>query len=248
MPRASRYMKEGYTFHLTHRCHDRRYLLRFARDRNAYRKWLREAVLRYSVPVYSYCITGNHVHLIVHADDKERVGLMMHLVAGAFAQQLNKRKGHEGSIWEHPYHCTIVQDGQHLLHCLRYVSLNMVRAGVVRHPSQWRWCGHDELTGKRSRYRIIAIDRLLESLGIDRFEDFKKVYESGIEDILRSDQLQREPSWSESIAVGDRIFVEDVARHCSNRSAFTFSEARVPSDTHTWSVRETEAPYSAVSI
>jgi len=79
----------------------------------------------------------------------------MHLVAGSFAQQFNRRKGHEGSVWEHPYQCTLIQDGQHLLNCLRYVSLNMVRAGVVEHPDQWSWSDHDELIGSRSRYRIL---------------------------------------------------------------------------------------------
>ena len=41
MPRADRYMMEGYVYHLTHRCHNRAFLLGFARDRDAYREWLR---------------------------------------------------------------------------------------------------------------------------------------------------------------------------------------------------------------
>jgi putative transposase len=96
---------------------------------------LRVGIKRYRVPVYGYCITSNHVHLVVHVDDPERVGLLMHLAAGTFAQHLNGRKGVEGSVWEHPYQCTIIQDGQHLIRCLRYVDLNMVRAGVVAHPT-----------------------------------------------------------------------------------------------------------------
>jgi len=32
MPRASRYLRSGYTYHLTHRCHDRRFLLKFVRE------------------------------------------------------------------------------------------------------------------------------------------------------------------------------------------------------------------------
>jgi len=46
MPKASRYLREGYTFHLTHRCHDRRFLLKFAKDRDVYREWLRVAIKR----------------------------------------------------------------------------------------------------------------------------------------------------------------------------------------------------------
>jgi putative transposase len=200
-------------------------------------------VRRYDVPVYGYSVTSNHVHLIVHADDRERVGLMMHLVAGAFAQQRNRRKGHEGSVWEHPYQCTVIQDGQHLLNCLRYVSLNMVRAGVVRHPSQWRWCGHDELTGQRRRYRILDLDRLVQSLAMDSVSDMQTVYQQGIEDALARRELGRVADWTEALAVGDRVFVERVARDFDRRNKFLYSETAACADG--WAVRETAKPYSS---
>jgi REP element-mobilizing transposase RayT len=31
------------------------------------------------VPVYGYCLTSNHVHLVVHADRAEAVSGLMHL-------------------------------------------------------------------------------------------------------------------------------------------------------------------------
>ena len=241
MPRASRYLRQGYTYHLTQRCHDWRFLLRFARDRDVYREWLRVATARYKIPVYGYCLTSNHIHVIVHADNVESVGRMMHLVSGAFAQQLNRRKGHEGSVWEHPYHCTIIQDGRHLLNCLWYVHLNMVRAGQVQHPSEWRWCGHDELDGTRSRYRILDVDRLLENLEICHFDDLRVVYNEGISKLLEKQQLSRDPHWTESLAVGDRAFVERMASKFPNRRLLSYTET---ADTHTWSVHETTINYS----
>lgn len=244
MPRSSRFLCDGYTYHLTHRCHDRRFLLRFARDRDAYRKWLRISVRRYEVPVYGYCITGNHVHLIVHVDDRVRVGLMMHLVAGAFAQQFNRRKKHGGSVWEHPYQCTLVQDGQHLLNCLRYVSLNMFRAGVVRHPTEWRWCGHDELVGQRLRYRILDMDRLLGSLDMGSVADLRRVYTEGIEDSVQRQELSRESEWTEALAVGDKTFVEGVCGRFTKRSTFVYSE--MSGHTDRWTVRDRGVAYSPV--
>lgn len=44
MPRANRYHLPGHTYHLTHRCHDRRFLLRFALVRDAYRRVLWETL------------------------------------------------------------------------------------------------------------------------------------------------------------------------------------------------------------
>lgn len=247
MPRASRYLREGYTFHLTHRCHDRRFLLKFARDRDVYREWLRVGVKRYGVPVYGYCITSNHVHLVVHVDDAERVGLLMHLAAGAFAQHRNRRKDSEGSIWEHPYQCTMIQDGQHLLRCLRYVDLNMVRAGLVAHPSLWRWCGYDEVCGKRVRYRILAVDRLLESAGLTDLNDFRTLHQQGIEETIQRRTLNREPEWTESLAVGNLEFVERAGTQYESRRKFAFSESRLAGVPGVWTIREQASPYDVIS-
>ena len=172
MPRATRYLQEGFIYHLTHRCHDAQFFLRFSKERNVYREWLRIGVQRYGVPVLGYNVTCNHVHVVAEVQDRYAVADMMKLAAGVVAQKSHRRKGHEGSVWEHPYHCTRIQDGKHLLNCLRYVDLNMVRTRKVKHPCEWRWCGYDELTGARRRYRIVDQERLLHCTGIANMGEF----------------------------------------------------------------------------
>ena len=98
MPNASRYLEAGYTYHLTHRCHDRRFLLDTIRERNDYRRWLREGARRYGVAIYNYCLTSNHTHVIVHVDDPDAVSSMMQLASATVARHWNRLKGHEGSF------------------------------------------------------------------------------------------------------------------------------------------------------
>ncbi|NJN70954.1 MAG: hypothetical protein HC801_12235 [Nitrospira sp.] len=63
MPRANRYIIAGPAYHITHRCHNREFLLRFAKDRDAYRVLLREKLSEHkSIRLLTYCITSNHVH------------------------------------------------------------------------------------------------------------------------------------------------------------------------------------------
>lgn len=108
------------------------------------------------------------------------------------ARQYNRRKGRAGAFWEGKYHATAIESGLHLWRCLRYVDLNMVRAGKVEHPSGWRWCGYDELMGMRQRYRILRhldlweqgvrvlparappeiVDRVIEPCFDDPFPDY----------------------------------------------------------------------------
>jgi putative transposase len=247
MPRASRYLREGYTYHLTHRCHDRRFLLRFKHERKAYREWLRVGAHRYGVPVYGYCITSNHTHVIAHVDDREAVARMMQLAAGSVGQTLNIRKGHEGSVWEHPYQCTMVEDGQHLLNCLRYVDMNMVRAGVVEHPEQWQWCGYDELTGQRKRYRIIDVDRLLQSLDLPDVASLDRLHREGIEVQLERRELSRQAYWTEAVAIGGRKFVAKAGKKNTYRKRFTQYSVSREGEASAWAIKENQSSYSVDS-
>jgi putative transposase len=244
MPRASRYLQEGYTYHLTHRCHDRRFLLRFKREWKAYREWLRVGANRYGVPVYGYCITSNHTHVVAHVDDREAVARMMQLAAGSVGQTLNIRKGHEGSVWEHPYQCTMIEDGQHLLNCLRYVDMNMVRAGVVEHPEQWPGCGYDELTGQRKRYRIIDIDRLVQSLDLPDAASLARLHREGIGIQIERRDLSRQAHWTEAVAIGGREFVAQAGKANTYRKRFTEYSVGQEGQTGAWAIKESRSSYS----
>jgi len=220
--------------------------MRFARDRDRYREWLRQGVIRHRVPIYGYCITSNHVHLIAHADNVEAVGNLMHLAAGSTAKQFNLRKERTGAMWQHPYQCTIIEDGRHLLNCLCYVDLNMVRAGVVSHPSEWRWSGHDELTKSRKRYGLLNIDRLLQSLDIVDIKTFKDVYDAAIQNRLEQRQFQRESYWTEALAVGSKRFVEKAQSRYARRWSFDVQQIGEGAD-QPWAVREFQEPYTPIS-
>ena len=65
MARANRHFLSGYIWHITHRCHKREFLLKFARDRRRWLEWLLEAKKRYGVSILNDSVTSNHIHLIV---------------------------------------------------------------------------------------------------------------------------------------------------------------------------------------
>lgn len=245
MPRATRYLQDGYIYHLTHRCVDGEFFLRFSKERDLYREWLRIGASRYRVPVLGYAITSNHVHVIVEVQDRHAVADMMKLASGVVAQERNKRKLHEGSVWEHPYQCTRVQDGRHLLNCLRYVDLNMVRAGKVAHPEEWRWCGYDELTGRRQRYRIVDRERLLYLTAIANMKEFTGFYAASIAERLSLDMQKREDFWTEAVAVGGRGFVDAAERSISYRQSMDAYEIDVPGEERAWAIREGASTYNA---
>ena len=83
MPRANRHYIPGYIWHITHRCHKKEFLLKFARDRRRYLQWLFEARKRYGLSVLNYAVTSNHIHLLVRDNgDRDVIPKSIQLIAG----------------------------------------------------------------------------------------------------------------------------------------------------------------------
>ncbi len=183
--------------------------MKFARDRRRYLQWVFEAKKRYGLSVLSYAVTSNHVHLLVRDDGhRDVIPKSIQLIAGRTGQAFNKRKSRKGAYWEDRYHATAIEADQHLFQCLVYIDLNMVRAGVVEHPSEWRFCGYNEILAPRQRYALIDYDGLRSLLNFDSMDDLAALlYRGWIEESLGRGNSLRDGKWTESVAVGSEAFV-----------------------------------------
>ena len=207
MARANRHFIPGQIWHITHRCHKRDFLLKLAKDRRGWMKWLYEAQLRYGVLVFNFIATSNHVHLLLLDESgHEAIPKSMQLVAGRTAQEYNRRKNRKGAFWEDRYHATAIEGADHLLRCLVYIDLNMVRAGVVSHPSEWPFSGYHEIQSPRRKCAIIANEKLAEKAGFQSYAMFKKAHDEWVNESLSNSGNTRQRKWTESIAVGSEPF------------------------------------------
>ncbi len=209
MPRGNLHRLPGHVLHITERCHRKQFLLKFGRDRRAWLEWLFEARRRFDLCVLNYQVTSNHVHLLVLDRGLGEVARSMQLAAGCCAEAYNRRKRRRGAFWEDSYHATAVDTEGHLARCMTYIDLNMVRAGVVRHPRQWGESGYREIQEGRQRYRIIDRGALSELLGVAE-RHLASVQAEWVEVALAASEHCRTPEWSEAVAVGRRSYVEDV--------------------------------------
>jgi putative transposase len=213
LARAKRHYIPGQIWHITHRCHKREFLLKFAKDRERYLKWLYQARKQYGLSILNYMITSNHVHLLVVDDGgREVIPRAMQLVAGRTGQEYNQRKQRKGAFWEDRYHATAVESGDHLARCMVYIDTNMVRAGVVTHPDQWTHCGYHEIQEPRKKNVLIDYERLKDMLGIGSYDRLRESHQQWVNGYLDKSEKIREEEWSRSIAVGSQPFVESVRK------------------------------------
>jgi putative transposase len=120
MARANRHFISEYAWHLTHRCHKREFLLKFAKDKQRWMYWLFEAKKRFGLCVLNFTVTSNHVHLLIYdtGNGNETIPKSIQLVAGKTGQEFNSRKGRNGAFWQDRYHATAVATDDHLIRCM----------------------------------------------------------------------------------------------------------------------------------
>lgn len=243
MPRASRYFLPGYSWHITHRCHKREFLLKFNRDKRCWLSWLFEAKKRYGLKILNYMVTDNHIHILAIDDgNRECIPRSMQLLAGRTGQEFNHRKKRKGAYWEDRYHATAVAKADYLAQCMDYIDMNMVRAGVVSHPAKWPFCGYSELIRGKKRYRLIDTEKLTEVLGLSTPEKLPASRKHAIESTLQKENYRRDKKWTESIAVGSESFVETIKERLGLRA----KSRGIQKDNDTYQLHESINSYNPV--
>ena len=240
MPRANRHFLPGYVWHITHRCHRKNFLLKFARDRRSYLRWLVEAKKRFGLSILDYIVTSNHIHLLIKDTGSNVISNSIQLIAGRSAQEYNQRKARHGAFWEDRYHATAVEVDEHLHRCLVYIDLNMVRAGVVTPPSNWAHSGYREIHNPPKRYGIIDVRQLSALCGFSEVADFQQAHRRWVEEALTREPVLREDRWSEAIAVGSFTFVDKL----KSELGFKAVHREVTEVTGTYILREPSEAYA----
>src|SRR3954454_8030369 len=95
----------------------------------------------------SYCLMGNHYHLLVRTPVPNLPEGMRQL-GSSYAQCFNRGRDKPGPIFQGRYKCKLVQHDAHYVATLRYLALNPVAAGLCAAPEEWPWSAHNAIAGR----------------------------------------------------------------------------------------------------
>lgn len=129
----------------------------------------------------------------------------------------------------------------HLFKCIIYIDMNMVRTGVVSHPSEWTWSGYNEIQNQKQRYAVINYKRLSELLGVGSVSLLKEKYAMWLEEALKADRQERDRKWSQAIAVGSEGYIDNIKKELGMKVVYRKTN-RVNKG---FELREDEFPYNA---
>jgi REP element-mobilizing transposase RayT len=112
-----------------------------------------------------------------------------------FSQWFNGRNERVGTLWEGRFKSVLVEGKGEPLHTMAaYIDLNPVRAGLVKDPKDYRWCGYAEaLSGSRRAQRAMS---KVTAMPVDGWESaggaeaYRKLLFSHAVEVQNADQTE----------------------------------------------------------
>ena len=168
MPRAARTKSESGYYHILLRGISRQNI--FEDDEDCYRflKTLKRYKTELGFEIHSYCLMGNHVHLLFK-DTKDQLDLIMKKIAGSYAYYFNQKYDRVGHLFQDRFKSEAIDDDNYFLTVIRYIHQNPQKAKIAQ-VSKYKWSSYSEFIRNP-----IIIDRTftLELLGgVEKFIEF----------------------------------------------------------------------------
>ena len=138
MTRLPRLVLPGVPYHVTQRGNRRQQTFFEQGDYALYRDLLAQSAERAGAEVWCYCLMPNHVHIIVVPSHEDGLRQTFADTHRRYTGYINARNRWTGHLWQGRFGA-VAMDEAHLAAAVRYVSLNPVRAGLVRRAADWRW-------------------------------------------------------------------------------------------------------------
>jgi len=142
MPRKPRMYLPGIPCHVIQRGNNREACFYVEDDYLFYLDSLGAAARRYGVAIHAYVLMTNHVHLLMTPQKSDGISRLMQSVGVRYVQYINRTYRRTGTLWEGRHKASLVLAEAYLFTCQRYIELNPVRAGMAKHPGDYRWSSY----------------------------------------------------------------------------------------------------------
>jgi REP element-mobilizing transposase RayT len=116
--------------HVTMRIAGGRPSLRSSRSFRAVKEALRKGKDRFGLRVVHFSVQGNHLHLLVEADDELALSRGIKALAVRIARAFNKVHGLRGQVFSDRFHSRALKSPREVAYAMRYVLGNHLKHGL----------------------------------------------------------------------------------------------------------------------
>ncbi|WP_234978337.1 transposase [Bacillus tuaregi] len=138
MPREARTKSKTGIYHIIWRGANRQEIFHDNMDWIQFLDILKKYKIRCHLVIYSWCLMGNHAHLLIK-EGSEDISNTMKRIGISYAKYYNWRYITTGHLFQDRFKSENVETISYLLKVVRYIHQNPVNAGIVNCAEEWKW-------------------------------------------------------------------------------------------------------------
>lgn len=183
MPRRARLRVAGLPLHIIQRGNNRTACFYMIQDYRIYLYHLRDLAREYDCAIHAYVLMTNHVHLLLTPASEDGPSLLMKHLGQRYVQYVNRTYCRTGTLWEGRFRSSIVERQHYLLRCYRYIEMNPVRAGMVKHPGDYQWSSYRSNADGRPSQLLTPHEEYLSlgRLDAERHVAYRSLFQSQLD-------------------------------------------------------------------
>ncbi|MEE9414278.1 MAG: transposase [Acidimicrobiales bacterium] len=151
---------------------------------------------RYEIETHSYCLMGNHYHLMLHCPSAGLSAAMAYL-SGCYTRSFNERHGFDGPLFKGRFTSRDIESDQQLLDASRYIHRNPLDIDAHIALAEYRWSSYGAYLGSSIPQPWLETRLLAKMAGTPR------TYHRFVEARRPADKLRAKPT--DLSAVGNEI-------------------------------------------
>jgi putative transposase len=138
MGRELRIEFEHAFYHVMSRGNTRSRIFKEDRDRIKFLDYLSEIHEKFKVIIHSYCLMGNHYHLLIETP-QGNLSKVMHTLNTSYTNYYNYWNKRTGHLFSGRYKSILVEKDSYAQVLSAYIHLNPVQAKLVENPYEYEW-------------------------------------------------------------------------------------------------------------
>jgi putative transposase len=154
---------------------------------------LNDAAIKYECHIHAFVLLSNQIHILATPTTLDGISQLMKSVGQRYVSYINKLEKRSGTLWGGRYKASLVENGNYILNCMRYIETAPVRLNIVASPIKYKWSSYsvnaqgDEvavLITPHNSYREVV------SWSVKSDKDIQQVYKQLVREELDEQKLK----------------------------------------------------------
>jgi len=183
MPRKPRLEYENAFYHVMNRGRRREMIFHGDVYYQTFIDLLKDAHERFGCIIHSYCLMGNHYHLLLQTPNANLSRIMRH-INGVYTQAYNRLKKTDGSLFRGRFKSILVDKDAYILQLSRYIHRNPIdmKKPLVSNLKDYKWSSYRAFIGKEKNVNWLTRQFTYDVLGHkQKYKAYKSFVSQGVD-------------------------------------------------------------------